>query len=288
MTSNAPSTLRMGLCPSNQTSSRPVARKETRRQTVWPLRYARAMADSRASWLAFATSVLVGAGCAPDTWPTHVACVGDSITEGDGASAPTEAYPAALQGMLGARTLVRNFGHSASTALGPGAGSLPYELQPEFAAATDFVAQAGPDARVAVVVLLGANDSRAASWDAPGRKERFRADYEKLVGHFTSLATHPTVYVAEPLGVGASPCCGVRGDILTHDIVPVVVDVARAHNLPTIDLTQLTKGHPELLVDGVHPNDKGYEALAAIVRDELVSHPPVPQHSGSWLTHIFR
>jgi len=231
-------------------------------------------------------SMPLATGCAEETEPTHVACIGDSITFGDGASAPGETYPAALQGMLGSRTVVQGFGHSGATAMGPGASNLPYESQPEYAAATTFVAQAGEDARVAVVVLLGANDSKAALWDAPGRRERFRVDYARLVDHFTSLPTHPTVYLATPLGVGEHPCCGIRGDVLTHDITPIVEKLAEERRLPIVDLSTVVRGHPELLADGVHPNDKGYEALAAKVKEALASQPPKPQGDRPWLRRL--
>jgi lysophospholipase L1-like esterase len=234
--------------------------------------------------------IALGVGCGEETWPTHVACVGDSITFGDGASSPSETYPAALQGMLGTRTLVHGFGHSGATALGPGASRLAYESQPEYAAATRFVGEAGEGARVAVIVLLGANDSKAAVWDASGRSDRFRADYARLVDHFAGLRTHPTVYLATPLGVGAHPCCGIRGDVLTRDITPIVAHLASERGLPTIDLGDVVTGHPELLVDGVHPNDRGYEALATKVREALASHPPSPARrttrERSWLGRL--
>jgi lysophospholipase L1-like esterase len=222
--------------------------------------------------------------CEEDTGPTHVACVGDSITFGDGASAPQETYPAALQGMLGQKVQVRGFGRSGATAMS--VGDLPYDAQHEYDAATTFVSNAGEGARVAVILFLGTNDSKATMWDAPGRKERFAEDYAKLVEHFATLPTHPTVYVATPIGAGKDPCCGVRGDVLDHEIVPFERAFAAAKGLPLIDMTTVIAGHPELLTDGVHPNDKGYEAVASKVREALASHPPKPQGSGSLWSRI--
>lgn len=43
--------------------------------------------------------------------PTHVACVGDSITAGSGASSSSTNYPADLQKLFGASVKVSNFGH---------------------------------------------------------------------------------------------------------------------------------------------------------------------------------
>jgi alpha-L-fucosidase 2 len=212
--------------------------------------------------------------------------VGDSITFGDGASAPQETYPAALQGMLGQKAQVKGFGHSGATAMS--VGDVPYDAQHEYDAATSFVSNAGADARVAVILFLGTNDSKATVWDAPGRKERFSEDYAKLVEHFAALPTHPTVYIATPIGTGKEPCCGIRGDVITREIVPIERAFAASKGLPLIDMTTIVAEHPELLVDGVHPNDKGYEAVASKVRDALASQPPKPQPGRSFwskLTH---
>jgi len=90
--------------------------------------------------------------------PTHLACVGDSITEGFGASGPPKYYPAQLQGLLGNSVQVKNFGHSGTTLLGPGYGDSPYVQTYEYTAATDFVSNAGANAVVSVIIMLGAND----------------------------------------------------------------------------------------------------------------------------------
>jgi len=234
-----------------------------------------------------ATVSLMGVvACAGERWPTHVACVGDSITLGDGASTPGATYPAVLQALLGPRARVEEFGHSGATVLGPGAGDLPYEEQPEFGAATVFASRAGPDARVAVVVLLGTNDSKPEIWDAPGRKERFLADFQRVVDHFAGLPTHPTVYVATPLGTGDRPCCGIRGDVISREIVPLLEEVAKRRGLPLVRLTPFASAHPELLEDGVHPNDKGYGLLASMINDALGRSPPQPQPRRGWWRHL--
>jgi sialate O-acetylesterase len=210
-----------------------------------------------------------------------VACVGDSITLGDGATSGQATYPGVLQAMLGDRVLVGAFGHSGATMLGAGASDIPYAEQPEYRDATTFVSEAGSDARVAVIIMLGTNDSKPAIWDYPDRRERFESDLEKLIDHFADLPTHPTVYLATPLGTGEHPCCHIRGDILEHDITPIIQSVAKARGLPLIDTTPIAR-HPELLVDGVHPTDKGYEELARLVHEVLTAQPPKPQPGRPW------
>ena len=72
--------------------------------------------------------------------PTHVACVGDSITQGVGASSSSASYPAVLQKLFGSAVHVGNYGHSGATLLST--GDLPYKNQSEYTAATTFVSGA--------------------------------------------------------------------------------------------------------------------------------------------------
>ena len=73
--------------------------------------------------------------------PLVVACVGDSITYGHGASdRGSKSYPAQLQALLGDGWTVLNFGHNARTALDEGKewngqGGMGYRKSPEFAKA---------------------------------------------------------------------------------------------------------------------------------------------------------
>jgi lysophospholipase L1-like esterase len=223
----------------------------------------------------------LGAAC-DSPRPTHVACIGDSITEGDGASRPEATYPAVLQRMLGSRTVVQAYGHSGATTLGPGAGDLPYTSQPEYGAASAFVRGLDGDARAAVVILLGTNDSKPHVWDHPARRARFIADLRALVAQFAGTPAHPTVYLVTPLGTGSTPCCGIRGDVLNREIAPAEAEVAAQSGAQLVDLTGFAAAHPDWLVDGVHPDDRGYEALASAVRDAIAAHPPVAAHPSLW------
>ena len=74
--------------------------------------------------IAFASSVAAFAllGLSPSSvqaqprMPTHVACVGDSITYGYGASSGSKSYPSVLQTMFNGVT-VMNFGRNSATLL---------------------------------------------------------------------------------------------------------------------------------------------------------------------------
>ncbi len=123
--------------------------------------------------------------------PTHVACVGDSITAGVGASSPNTNYPTQLQGLLGNVT-VKNFGHSGATLLST--GDTPYQRTLEYTNATNFVATAGDGAVVDVIIMLGTNDSKPNNWnggDAGTRADQFATDLAALVDHFATMPIAP-------------------------------------------------------------------------------------------------
>lgn len=208
--------------------------------------------------------------------PTHVACVGDSITAGAGASVGND-YPTQLQKLLGNSVQVKNFGNSGSTMLSEGFGDKPYTKQAEYTNATSFVSNAGAGAVVSVVIILGANDSKPYNWDPAAGKndQQYLKDYRALVEHFAGLGTKPVVYVGYPLATGSNPCCDIRGSVIHDQQVPLIKQLAMEKHLPIIDLNTPTTGHPEYFGDGVHPNDAGYLVMANLVKKGLDREPTV-------------
>jgi len=212
---------------------------------------------------------------APAAWaaarvPTHVACVGDSITAGYGASSTNASYPADLQGLFGSSVQVRNFGHSGATLLST--GDLPYQQQSEYTSATSFVSGAGASAVVDVVIMLGTNDTKPANWTSGGgtRATQFQTDCAALVDHFAQLSTHPQVFLALPPEIYANSY-GIDAATLDNQIIPIIKQVAADKRVPIIDVNTPTKNHPELFSDGVHPTDQGYKLVAQIIHDGLLA-----------------
>jgi lysophospholipase L1-like esterase len=97
---------------------------------------------------------------------TRVACLGDSLTRGDGAHEqrpPREKrftqrgnYPALLQDLLGPGYVVRNFGHGGASACN--ASDVPYAATRAYATARRWRADV-------VVLMLGTNDAKTMHWD---------------------------------------------------------------------------------------------------------------------------
>ena len=210
--------------------------------------------------------------------PTHVACVGDSITAGAGASVPAKNYPSVLQTLFGAQVQVKNFGHSGATMLSKTYGDLPYQDQTEYQGATDFVKGAGANAVVDVIIMLGTNDSKPFNWAPTGKPkndQQYLKDYRAMVEHFTALTPKPVVYLALPLATGTSPCCSISGTVIHDEVLPLIKQLAIEEKLPTIDLNTPTTGHNEYFGDGVHPNDATYALVAQLTHDGLLRVPTV-------------
>src|SRR3954469_5797170 len=72
---------------------------------------------------------------------SHVTCVGDSITFGNGTSMPSNAYPSVLQGLLGAGYTVENDGHSGATMLK--SGDIPYWTTAEYGTSSAWATAGG-------------------------------------------------------------------------------------------------------------------------------------------------
>ena len=207
--------------------------------------------------------------------PTHVGCVGDSITAGAGASSPAKNYPSVLQTLFGNKVQVKNFGHSGATMLSAGFGDLPYEDQTEYQSATSFVSGAGANAVVDVIIMLGTNDSKPFNWTPSGKPkndQQYLKDYRAMVDHFTALNPKPLVFLALPLATGNSPCCAINGAVIHDEVIPLIKQLAVEKQLPIIDLNTPTTGHNEYFVDGVHPNDAAYTIVANLMHDGLLAY----------------
>ena len=215
--------------------------------------------------------------------PLVVACVGNSITYGHGASNRGEkSYPAQLQALLGDGWTVLNFGHNARTALDEGKewngqGGMGYRKSPEFEKAK----AAKPDV---VLFMLGTNDSKPVNWDADGGAG-VKRDYAGLVGDFLALEPAPAVVV------GISPFVkkdsfSIREKIVGGELAPWQRAFAAERSLPLVDAYEATKAAAETsyIGDGVHPNDAGYGVIAAAFAAKLRELEPAlrKSHAAAW------
>jgi lysophospholipase L1-like esterase len=170
-------------------------------------------------------------------------------------------YPALLQGLLGHRYQVLNYGHSSRTLLR--SGDYPYPSSSFFAASL----KSSP---AIVLIMLGTNDSKPQNW----KSVDYEQEFVELFGMYRDLPCHPVVYLLAP------PTAFVRKGkdevafkisnvIIENEIIPIIKNVAEKMNAPIIDVFSATKDHPEYFPDGVHPNAVGNKAIAEIVFNAL-------------------
>ena len=195
-------------------------------------------------WALFAQATISAA-------PIRVACVGDSITAGVGASKGND-YPAQLGRMLGEQYTVVNFGVGGSTLLKR--GDRPYQIQKAFKKAKAF----NPNI---VVIKLGTNDTKLHNWKF---KDEFIADYKDMIIQFRSLPSKPKIFISYPAPVAREDESSVNEERV-QEIIEMIDKLATDLQTGVIDVHSALKDHPEWLPDGVHPNTAGANAIAKAV-----------------------
>lgn len=201
-------------------------------------------------------------GLSPQTlpqMPSRVACLGDSITFGQGiADRETQSYPVQLGKLLGPQFAVSNYGV-------PGASLLRHSQRPYMG--QDALKQAEQSQPQIVVLMLGSNDSNAANWRD---RTEFAHDFADLVQELRAVASHPGVWVCLPPPIYGkdSPLSEAR---LETDIMPLLRDNAARLGVPIIDVHRALTQKGDLFSDGVHPNGAGAAIIAQTVRSALES-----------------
>jgi len=181
--------------------------------------------------------------------PVRVACVGDSITMGEGTQdKATQGYPAQLQTMLGARWEVKTFAAGGRTLLRK-QDPMDYHR----------AMKSNPDV---VVILLGTNDARQATWDKHGKE--FVGDYEGIVKDFQGVSTHPKVWLCLPPPAN-NDRWGINETIMANNVIPAIQEAATTASVPTIDLHTPLQDKKAWFKDGVHPNQDGAKLIAELV-----------------------
>lgn len=202
-----------------------------------------------------------------------VACVGDSITYGARLENRDEnSYPARLQKLLGENYFVENFGVGSCTLIRKGLPTVWNELSKIKASNPDIV-----------IISLGTNDTCGEGtcgdrkcWEY---KDEFEGDYSNLIDTLKTWSSQPKIWICAP-----SPMVletqGLNQDRINdltirkprlEELIEITKKVAKMKNVGYIDLNTPLENKPELFTekDGVHPNKKGYLAIAKQVFQHL-------------------
>jgi lysophospholipase L1-like esterase len=188
--------------------------------------------------------------------PIRVACVGDSITAGVGASSPDNAYPMQLQRMLRDGYKVGNFGNSGKTLLEH--GDYPYWT-------TDTLQQALAFKPNIVTIMLGTNDTKPQNWKL---KDQFTSDYKDLIAKFQALTPKPKIFLVRPSYIPGDGNYGINEPAMREELA-IIDSLAMEEGLPTIDVHAATAGKDSAFVDRVHPNNQGAYIIAQTLYQAL-------------------
>ena len=194
----------------------------------------------------------------PPAGAVRVACVGDSITYGQGIKdRTTNNYPARLGVLLGDGFAVRNFGVNGTTALT--SGDRPYVKRPAHGKALAFK----PDV---LIVGLGTNDTKPQNW---GKSAEFVADYKAILAAFEQAKPTVKIYVVLP-----PPCFlegenSIRDAVLEKETVPMIRQIAADVGATVIDVRTPMADKRELFPDSIHPNAAGATLYAGTVAAAL-------------------
>lgn len=208
--------------------------------------------------LLFAAIFTISTVSAAPPQKIRVACIGNSITYGSGATDRAKtSYPAILAQLLGDNYEVRNFGLGGRTLLFK--GNRPYINEPQYAESMQWMPEI-------VIIKLGTNDSKPMNWDA--HSAEFEHDLRVFVKSYLDLTPRPKVYLCEPIWI-ADERIGIYEKVVAGEIIPIIHKVAAELGVEVIDLHKTLKDMPQLVPDGVHPNDLGYTLIAKDIFERI-------------------
>ena len=186
-----------------------------------------------------------------------VACVGDSITEGQGLGAM--AYPARLGSLLGEAYTVRNYGAGGFTLLDK--GDFPYRTTQQYKDSLSWE----PDV---VIILLGTNDSKPQNWQYAAE---YLPDLRALVESYLTLESQPRVILGTPTPVYGDNLPPFNQSVVRDEIAPTTRSLAAELDLECLEFHDRLIHAGAYFPDGIHPDAAG-TALMASMACEFIAH----------------
>ena len=116
-----------------------------------------------------------------------------------------------------------------------------------------------------VIIQLGTNDSKPQNWN----EEQYIADYVEMAKTFMKLDSNPQVYFMIPPPLYIEGICHLQQSVINDTLPELIPKIAKKLGLSEhhiINNFEALGGHdlscPELMYDGIHPNDDGYAVIA--------------------------
>ena len=206
-----------------------------------------------------------------------IACVGDSLTYGVGASsAAYSSYPSQLSGLLGIRNyIVGNFGRSSAYMIDPAEytdfklasqNSIAYKQTEQYRNSLSFSADI-------VIICLGANDSYVSNINTGVDQQKYYYDSAvALAREYQALPSSPTViFMYPPARFDAE----YRNNYVKNTVIPLIDRAAAECGCDVIDLYSITEKYATsrntnyICSDGIHLTDNGYLLMAKAVYEKV-------------------
>lgn len=188
-----------------------------------------------------------------------VACIGDSITEGDvgGGVNSAVSYPSQLQNLLGEGYEIRNFGKCGFSVSKNAMNS--YWTLEEFKTSQEYQ----PDI---IIMMLGTNDVWCENWK--NVKDEFEDDYTEFINLYKGLASKPTIYLTK--------VCGVYGEDRAElpRVNACIQKIAEHTQSRLADMFTWTdqlsaQEKAQYFPDTLHPNAEGYTIMARQFKEQI-------------------
>ena len=200
-----------------------------------------------------------------DNGKIRITCVGDSITDGIGASSGDNTYPAQLQKILGDKFEVLNKGVSGTTVTN--SEDRAYTKTSRYK--ESLTSQ--PDI---VIILLGTNDITTKGINTDEGKKVFKDDYAKLVRDYENCGSRPKIMVVAPLSsVDGNNNHDGRNDMNEKIQIPIIKELSIEMRLTFLDAHTYTATWTRTDIgDGLHPSDSGYVKLARFFANAILGY----------------
>lgn len=196
----------------------------------------------------------------------RVSCLGASITEGYGTSKPwsQNSYVGQMSQLLGSGYHVENYGCGGCTMIKKGEKPYWNEKQLQHALRSE------PDV---VFIDLGGNDAKLVHRI---HKDDFVGDACELVRMMQALPSHPRIILMTAIPGFTTDSVQIWDTAIVRDINPRIIEAARQLKIEVLDMHPLLENHPELMPDGIHPNDVGAGIMARKMAWYLQTFPQKP------------